>query len=233
MQKTKSKNTNKVKTSEADKNNSETKSDEKQHLELKILRSPFIDKAELKQYLDETAKTIKHRPDAQIITWRPFKEGAGYVLDREYAKQKELSIGVELSKTEKELISNFTGESFSYTQRFTDLLEAEYRKKCCSLNEDVKEHGWDRIIERISNYISNVPKPLSGNAQIVFEILNALPPQEAMLVPVILKEVSFKYNKFWDEKELYKRIFPQLKSWGLKNIPRIGYYLEKSSHTPS
>lgn len=71
------------------------------------------------------------------------------------------------------------------------------------------------------------PEPLSKNAQIVYEILVELPPQKALTASEILDKVADKHKKYWDEKELYNRVFPQLKEWGLKNKPRIGYWIEK------
>jgi len=79
-------------------------------------------------------------------------------------------------------------------------------------------------------------EPLSKNAQIVYNILIKLQPTEALIVSDILDQVSKIYRKEWDEKELYNRVFPQLKPWGLKNKPRVGYWIEKeekSSDAPS
>ena len=78
-------------------------------------------------------------------------------------------------------------------------------------------------------------EPLSGNAQMVYDILIALPPHKALPAPDILDEVGKKHDKFWDEKELYHRVFPQLRQWGLKNKPRVGYWIEreKSADAPS
>jgi len=70
-------------------------------------------------------------------------------------------------------------------------------------------------------------EPLSKNAEIVYDILDKLPPHKALTVPEILDRVSETHGKQWDEKELYDRVFPQLKQWGLKNKPRIGYWIVK------
>lgn len=71
------------------------------------------------------------------------------------------------------------------------------------------------------------PEPLSKNAQIVFDILKDLSPEKALTTPEILDQVANKHEKYWDEKELYDRVFPQLRPWGLKNKPRKGYWIEK------
>lgn len=77
--------------------------------------------------------------------------------------------------------------------------------------------------------------PPSKNAEIVFDLLDKLPPYKALTVPEILDAVSKKHGKAWDEKELYDRVFPQLRPWGLENKPRIGYWIkrEKSADAPS
>jgi len=69
--------------------------------------------------------------------------------------------------------------------------------------------------------------PLSKNAEIVYDILAALPPHKALIVPQILDEVCNKTGKSWDEKELYDRVFPQLRAWGLQSKRRIGFWIEK------
>lgn len=84
-----------------------------------------------------------------------------------------------------------------------------------------------KILDGLGGELRKKPEPLSQNAQIVYEILIALPPHKAMTAPEILDEVSKKHNKYWDEKELYDRVFPQLKTWGLRNKRRIGYWIEK------
>jgi len=70
-------------------------------------------------------------------------------------------------------------------------------------------------------------EPLSKNAEIVYDILDKLPPHKALTVPEILDRVSETHGKQWDEKELYERVFPQLRQWGLNNKPRIGYWIVK------
>lgn len=72
-----------------------------------------------------------------------------------------------------------------------------------------------------------VRTPLSPNAQIVYDILINLPAHKALKTPEIINEVYTKTEKNWDEKELYGRVYPQLRSWGLKNKRRVGYWVEK------
>jgi len=78
-------------------------------------------------------------------------------------------------------------------------------------------------------------EPLSKNAQIVYDLLDKLPPHKALRASEILDAVSETYGKEWDEKELYARVFPQLRPYGLTNKRRFGYWLEKqkSADTPS
>jgi len=80
-----------------------------------------------------------------------------------------------------------------------------------------------------SEPLVNTPNltPLSPNAQIVYDILTNLPAHKALKTPDILDEVYKKTGKIWDEKELYDRVFPQLRPWGLKNKRRVGYWIKK------
>lgn len=92
-----------------------------------------------------------------------------------------------------------------------------------------------KILNDLGGELREKPKPLSKNAEIVYNILTALPSHKALTAPEILDEVANRHKKYWDEKELYDRIFPQLKPWGLTNKPRVGYRIEKekSADAPS
>jgi hypothetical protein len=88
--------------------------------------------------------------------------------------------------------------------------------------DDLAEH-----CDKVVKVVVLRREPLSKNAEIVYDILVELPPHKALTVPEILDIVNEKHEKAWDEKELYERVFPQLRQWGLKNKPRIGYWIMK------
>ncbi len=69
-------------------------------------------------------------------------------------------------------------------------------------------------------------EPLSDKALAVLNLLRNLPPNKALTGPKILKELDDK-NIIIDQSTLTKSIIPELKPHGVKNRPRIGYYIEK------
>jgi hypothetical protein len=71
--------------------------------------------------------------------------------------------------------------------------------------------------------------PLTPDAAAVLDILKALPQHQAMTGPRILDALA-KLNppKFLDASTLTKHIMPLLKKhYGVKNKPRVGYYIEQ------
>jgi len=71
-------------------------------------------------------------------------------------------------------------------------------------------------------------KPLSANAAAVYELLKALLEYKAMKGREILKALENQNPSiFIDQSTLTKNIIPELKPYGVKNRPRIGYYIER------
>ena len=68
-------------------------------------------------------------------------------------------------------------------------------------------------------------EPLSNKARAVLNLLQELPPNQALTGPKILKELDDK-KIIIDQSTLTKSIIPALKPHGVKNKPRIGYYIE-------
>lgn len=60
----------------------------------------------------------------------------------------------------------------------------------------------------------------------VYEILADLPPGQALLGRQIADEMQKRHGITTDENTLCKHHFPKLKPFGLKNTPRVGYYLD-------
>jgi hypothetical protein len=71
-------------------------------------------------------------------------------------------------------------------------------------------------------------KPLSANAAAVYELLKALLEYKAMKGREILKALENQNPSiFIDQSTLTKNIIPELRPYGVKNKPRIGYYIER------
>ena len=66
--------------------------------------------------------------------------------------------------------------------------------------------------------------PLSDNAAAVLDILKKLPADRALTGPKIIEKLADE-SIFIDQSTLTKSIIPALKAHGVKNKPRIGYYL--------
>jgi hypothetical protein len=70
-------------------------------------------------------------------------------------------------------------------------------------------------------------KVLSKKAKEVLELLKTLPEDEGLTGPEIIARLSQK-SIFIDQSTLTKIIIPILKKgYGVKNQPRIGYYIAK------
>ena len=69
-------------------------------------------------------------------------------------------------------------------------------------------------------------KPLSEKAAAVLELLKTVPEHRGMIGPKILEALD-KKNILIDQSTLTKNIIPELKPYGVKNRPRIGYYIEQ------
>lgn len=69
-------------------------------------------------------------------------------------------------------------------------------------------------------------EPLSDKALAVLNLLQNLPPNKALTGPQIIDKLS-KEKMSLDQSALTKSIIPALKPHGVKNKPRIGYYIEK------
>lgn len=68
-------------------------------------------------------------------------------------------------------------------------------------------------------------EPLSDKALAVLNLLQELPRSQALTGPQILNKLDNK-NIIIDQSTLTKSIIPALKPHGVKNKPRIGYYIE-------
>ena len=69
-------------------------------------------------------------------------------------------------------------------------------------------------------------EPLSDKALAVLNLLQNLPPNQGLTGSKIIDKLSKQYI-FLDQSTITKSIIPALKPHGVKNKPRIGYYIEK------
>lgn len=89
------------------------------------------------------------------------------------------------------------------------------------------------VVERASD--AELPKddhpgsePLTPSARAVLELLGELPPNAALTGPEILTALDNKKPPILlDQSTLTSRIIPALKPHGVKNKPRVGYYLDR------
>lgn len=69
-------------------------------------------------------------------------------------------------------------------------------------------------------------QPLSGNAAATYEILMALPSHCALTAPKLIDALG-EQDIHISESILTTRVIPELKDWGVRNKPRIGYHIKK------
>ncbi|MGH7176744.1 MAG: hypothetical protein ACREJC_05130 [Tepidisphaeraceae bacterium] len=72
-----------------------------------------------------------------------------------------------------------------------------------------------------------VREPLTPHAAKVYEMLLALPEHKAMTTKDILDRLGEK-SIFIDESTFYNRIIKELEQYGLRNRPKVGYYIPLS-----
>lgn len=86
-----------------------------------------------------------------------------------------------------------------------------------------------RLIELEKSTQTELPqnKPLSKKALAVLKLLQSLDPNKALTGPEILEQLD-KENIIISQSVLTKSIMPELKAkCGVRNTPRIGYYIEQ------
>ena len=70
---------------------------------------------------------------------------------------------------------------------------------------------------------------LTKQARVFRDIFLARPPHEPILGSAACDEYYKNTNQFVDEPAFRTRIVPVLKRWGLKNIPRVGYWFPENA----
>lgn len=92
-----------------------------------------------------------------------------------------------------------------------------------------------RAIAKLQGYVALVrsrvrdaaaPLPLSKNARAVLELLRQLGPEEALSGPEILDDLD-RAGTSIDQSTLTKNIIPALEAYGVRNLPRVGYYIAR------
>lgn len=183
---------------------------------------------------------------------QPFKYG----YKRIYPNKKHLiknPIGVRAPLTDEQLkmVAEFVGlaglEQCNSDTKYLRILKSLLLQRCNVQNPD--ELDWDDILTHIEVFLCKTEQktklgeggkmgdaedaiitannePLSDKARAVLNLLQELPPNQALTGPQILKELDDK-NIMIDQSTLTKSIIPALKPHGIKNKPRVGYYIEK------
>lgn len=124
----------------------------------------------------------------------------------------------------------------------SDKRQHELRKKLMEqLNQDITalqetcqkiKQTFVLISKNLSVNTSQVkiyPEPVPDSYKAVYEILEALEPNKALVGPKILSKLSFDKAIGIDQSVLTRRIMPFLKkNCGVCNKPKIGYYIDRS-----
>jgi hypothetical protein len=184
---------------------------------------------------------------------QPFKYG----YKRIYTNKKHLRnnpIGISAPLTDKKLkiVADFVGltepEQCDSDAKYLKILKSLLTQRCNVQNPD--ELSWGDILAHIaifsqktehktkpgegdkrgdkeSDIIISNNEPLSDKALAVLKLLQNLPPNKALTGPKILKQLDTR-KIFIDQSTLTKSIIPALKAHGVKNKPRLGYYIEKN-----
>jgi len=84
------------------------------------------------------------------------------------------------------------------------------------------------VREAIKNPPSKDRIPLGGNAGLLFEKLITLPEHKGMTGRQITDWLQNDHDTIIDESRVAKELVPALKPYGIKNTPRIGYYIPLS-----
>ncbi|HEX4796173.1 MAG TPA: hypothetical protein VH370_20455, partial [Humisphaera sp.] len=75
-------------------------------------------------------------------------------------------------------------------------------------------------------------EPIGKNARLLYEKLLSLPQHQAMITSEIL-DWFMSQKIIISEDVLRKEILPQLNLYGIKNKPRIGYFIPASARPQS
>ena len=107
---------------------------------------------------------------------------------------------------------------------FPDITETlrSYLKENVNKSSNEQKH---KVAKKSSD--ANDNEPLAEKALAVLNLLQELSPNQALTGPKILDELDNK-NIIIDQSTLTKSIIPALKPHGVRNKPRIGYYIEKN-----
>jgi hypothetical protein len=70
--------------------------------------------------------------------------------------------------------------------------------------------------------------PLTEIAGLIYEKLKSLPEHKAMKAPDIADWLSKEHNTTLDETTIRKNHLKKIEPYGLKNKPKVGYYIRKS-----
>lgn len=140
-------------------------------------------------------------------------------------------------------------EQYNSDTKHLRILKSLLAQRCNAQNPD--ELDWDDILVHIEVFLCKTEQktklreggntvdaenaiitannePLSDKALAVLHLLQELPPNQGLTGPKITKKL---YDKKIDinQSTLTKPVIPALKSHGVKNKPRIGYYIKKTN----
>jgi len=203
---------------------SKSKSDTgKKPLTMRVLQWPFRDKDEFIQAVKSAGVNLP-RPEARLITAKPFRDGGGYIVDWEYAKERQLAIQVELTDEEKAEISAFVRQPFSYGQRFIDALRICLARQ---LNDPgLIDYAWDGILVAVRTLSQSgktdpdgkpvAPPELNDTEENIVEALNT----NTLTGEKLCNKAGYPYNSN------FKSTLSSLRKRGILGNKSPGYFLE-------
>ena len=129
---------------------------------------------------------------------------------------------VERGKYKREDLKPLTfSEALQLKQRVMNEAITKLFRRKYPLRKPIVETAAPKIPQKLL-------EPLSPKARLIYEKLLGLKQSEAMTTPEILDWLSREHQKDIDEGT-FGKLLKEIKPYGLKNKPRIGYYIQKIS----
>ncbi len=92
---------------------------------------------------------------------------------------------------------------------------------------------WGGVVERAFKVLDSTHEteverePLSPTAKTLYDILQGIPKNQGLIGQELIAQYEQKTGKDLSSENFFRRYRKELIPWGLKNKPRIGYYLDQ------
>lgn len=163
---------------------------------------------------------FKHGLDIWCMPIEDFKKDGNYAFTDVDVEVLETTVGFPLSNKSLSALQHLLAKK---SKLFTSKSVEEWNwPNIITMLESLEIENGHKSKEKSS--ADNNNKPLSDKTIAVLDLLKELRPNTGLTGPKILKKLYDK-NIIFDQSTLTKSIIPALKPYGVKNKPRIGYYL--------